>query len=36
MALTGTGTAYFDDVKIEPLVDGANGAPDPEAQPNNP
>lgn len=36
MALTGLGTAYFDDVQIEPLVDTTAGAADPDPQPINP
>jgi hypothetical protein len=30
MALTGVGSAYFDDIRIEPLVPGAPPAPAPD------
>ena len=36
MALTGLGTAYFDDIKIEPLIDGSGNDVRPTAQPTNP
>ena len=36
MALTGLGTAYFDEVRIEPLVEANSAVADPTPQPTNP
>ena len=36
MALTGLGTAYFDEVRIEPLVEANSAVADPAPQPTNP